>query len=313
MVAQISVVIPTKNGGTLFLELLKGLSQQKNCFNYELIVVDSGSSDDTVYNAKKFGAVVHEIAPDRFNHGATRNLGIEKSSGDIIILMTQDAIPADDNLLEALVKPFSEDPEIAGAYARQSPRPDADVLTKRNLNAWLTARDKPDTRRINDRSAYNSWSPIDRYLFCNFDNVCSAIRRSAWESTRFNSLPFGEDIDWSKRALESGWTIAYTPMAHVIHSHDRPISYEYKRTYMCHQTLYRLFGVRTVPTFKHALRSMMYACTNDWKYVMSQSISAQEKFSTCIKIPLLAAASVWGQYRGAHEEANNRARTMAGV
>jgi rhamnosyltransferase len=313
MVTKVSVIIPTKNGGDLFEELLTKLQTQVADFDYELVVVDSGSTDRTTELAEQHGAIIYRVKPIEFNHGATRNFAIGKSSGDIIILMTQDAIPADNFLLQEIVLPFLNNSNVGGVYARQSPRPEADPLTKRNLNGWLTGREQPDQKKIEDRSSYDTWSPIERYLFCNFDNVCSAVRRSTWERIQFQPISFGEDIDWSKRALESGWTIAYTPKAHVIHSHDRPISYEFKRTYMCHQTLYRLFGVRTVPSFKHALRSIAHASMNDWKYVMNQSMPTKEKFLVCLKIPLLAVASVWGQYRGAHEEANNQARTMAGV
>lgn len=313
MVTKVSVIIPTKNGGDLFRELLAKLQIQVTDFDYELVIVDSGSIDCTIELATQYGAIVHQIEPSEFNHGATRNFAIGQSNGDLIILMTQDAIPADNYLLKELVQPFFDDPNVGGVYARQSPRPEADLLTKRNLNAWLTGREHSDRKKIEDRLTYDAWNPIERYLFCNFDNVCSAVRRSTWERIQFQRIPFGEDIDWSKRALESGWTIAYSPKAHVIHSHDRPISYEYKRTYMCHQTLYRLFGVRTVPSFKHALRSMVYASMNDWKYVIRQSIPTREKCIICIKIPLLAVASILGQYRGARDEANNQARTMAGV
>lgn len=313
MAAKISVVIPTKNGGELFRELLKKLFSQKASFEYEVLIVDSGSTDDTLEHARNYGARTLSIEPNDFNHGATRNLGISKTTSDFVVLMTQDAIPANECLLEEIIKPFLLDNNIAGVYARQSPRPDADVLTKRNLNEWLTARTKGQQRRITDRKAYDMLQPIDRYKFCNFDNVCSAIRRSAWTKIPFSTISFGEDIEWSKRALESGWTIAYTPAAHVVHSHDRPISYEYKRTYMCHQTLYRLFEVRTVPSWRHAVKSILHTLCTDFKYVIDQNIDFQEKISMLLKIPALSVASVWGQYRGAREEYLHRGRTMAGI
>lgn len=310
---HVSVVIPTKNGGPLFLELLDQLRRQRASFACEYVFVDSGSTDGTVEAARKFGATVHEIPATQFNHGETRNLAISSCSGDIVVLLTQDAIPADAHLLEELVAPLLTDATIAGAYARQSPRPEADALTKRNLNAWQTGRLEPDIHGIEDRVRYEALTPIERYLFCTFDNVCSAIRRSAWKAIPFTAIAFGEDIDWSKRVLEAGWKIAYTPAAHVIHSHDRPIIYEYKRTYMCHQTLYRLFGVCTVPSMRHALRSIINATSSDIRYVLRQDLRLSQKISLIGKIPLLSVASVWGQLRGAGDERHNRARKMAGV
>jgi rhamnosyltransferase len=140
----------------------------------------------------------------------TRNFGIELSSGEIVILMTQDALPGNAYLIENLAAPF-RDPLIAGAYARQVPRPEADLLTKRNLERWLTGSTRPEERRVDDKAHYNAMSAMDRYLLCNFDNVCSAIRRSVWERIKLVQTDFGEDIDWSKRVLEAGWKIYINP------------------------------------------------------------------------------------------------------
>ena len=167
--------------------------------------------------------------------------------------MTQDAVPADNHLIKCLVKPFS-DTLIAGTYARQIPRKDADILTKRNLNRWLTGGSEPCVNWIHDRKVYDKMNPFEKYMFCNFDNVCSAIRKSVWRKIPFQKTFFGEDIAWGKSVLEAGWKIAYEPSAKVIHSHNRSFSYEYKRTYMCHQKLFKLFGLRTVPN-RRALMS----------------------------------------------------------
>ncbi len=288
------------------------LVRQVTSFPYEIVIVDSGSSDDTKEVAAKHGARVMNIPPHEFNHGDTRNLGIEACDGQIVVLMTQDAKPTNESLLETLARPFI-DPKIAGAYARQSPRAEADVLTARNLNLWLTGRSEAEIRWIEDRNTYNKMSPLERYFFCNFDNVCSAIRRSVWKEIPFNPMSFGEDVDWSKRVLEAGWKIGYIPDAHVIHSHDRPISYEYKRTYMCHQTLYRLFGLCTVPSPKHALRSFAYTTLTDWRYVIQQPLPLQEKLKLALRIPVLSMASVWGQYAGARDGRLGLSKKKSGV
>jgi rhamnosyltransferase len=313
LASKISVVIPTKNGGDLFRELMTKLDRQVTSFSYEIIIVDSGSRDNTKEVAAKYGARVLNVPSHEFNHGATRNVGIKACDGEIVVLMTQDAIPANASLLEALARPFFIDPNVAGAYARQSPRPEADALTARNLNLWLTGRNEAEIRWIEDRNVYDKMSPLERYLFCNFDNVCSAIRRNVWQEMPFNPMNFGEDVDWSKRVLEAGWKIGYIPDAHVIHSHDRPISYEYKRTYMCHQTLYRLFGLCTVPSPKHALKSLAYATLSDWRFVVQQRLPLQEKLKLALKIPSLAMASVWGQYAGARDGRLGLSKKKSGV
>lgn len=311
-VTGVSVAIPTKNGGPLFREVLGALHGQRLNVPWELIIIDSGSSDGTVEVAAAHGAKVLCIDPKTFDHGATRNQAIAHASGDIVVLMTQDAVPADEFLLEALVAPFS-DPMVAGAYARQSPRDDADVLTKRTLDNWLTGRREREVRSIEDRAAYAAMSPMERYMTCNFDNVCSAIRRSVWKDIPLRPTSFGEDIEWCRRALEAGWKIAYEPRAHVIHSHHRPLSYEYRRTYMCHRKLYELFGLRTVPTRRSAIYSIAYHTASDWDYVHRCALPMLEKIRMFLRIPLLAAAGVIGQYRGARDEAAGAGHRQAGV
>ena len=311
-IRTVSVVIPTKNGGPLFTEVLRTLGKQELSIPWELIVIDSGSTDGTLDAAAAHRASILNVSAEAFNHGVTRNQAITHASGDIVVLMTQDAVPADEFLLDALITPFF-DPAVAGVYARQSPRENADVLTKRNLNNWLTGRLNSEVCFIQNPADFAALSPMEQYMTCNFDNVCSAIRKSVWREIPFRSNLFGEDIEWSKRALEAGRKITYEPRAHVIHSHDRPLSYVYRRTYMCHRKLYELFGLRTVPSKKAVIRSIACQTFSDWKYVSSCALALSEKVRMFLKIPFLAVAGVLGQYRGARDEVSGTGRPQAGV
>ncbi|MBI5586985.1 MAG: glycosyltransferase family 2 protein [Deltaproteobacteria bacterium] len=299
---SVSIIIPTKNGGMLFEEVLQGIRGQRFEGEVELIAVDSGSTDGTVKKAGEYGARVLEIPPGEFNHGLTRNYGIENSKGDFIVLMTQDAVPADESWLKNLVDTFDNDERIAGVYARQIPRDDADVLTKRNLNGWLTGRNAYSVQEIKDRESLEKMPPMEKYLTCVFDNVCSAVRRKAWEKVPFKHNDFGEDIEWAKRALQTGWKIAYQPKAAVVHSHNRSVAYEYRRTYMCHRKLYELFNLRTVPSRADLLRNMFFGSISDLRYVFKNERSVTGKLGLSMKIPLLVSASVLAQYRGAKDE-----------
>ena len=200
---KVSVVIPTKNAGVLFQKTLEGIKSQKYAGNIELIVIDSGSTDQTVTIASQYAATVLSISPIEYDHGLTRNRAIEKASGEIIVLMSQDAVPGDQYLIHNFAIAFS-DSKVAGAYARQIPWEDADVITKRNLNNWLTGRHTDELRWIKDWTVYKNLSPMEHYYFCNFDNVCSAIRRTVWQTFPFSPNDFGEDIDWAQRVLEGG-------------------------------------------------------------------------------------------------------------
>ena len=126
-----SLVIPTKNGGVVFRHVVDGLRAQTCWKNVEFIVVDSGSTDETVSIARSAGATVYTIPPTEFNHGATRDYGISHASCDYVVLMVQDAVPNDVFLIERLLSALSEK-RVAGAYARQLPQSSADVITKRD-------------------------------------------------------------------------------------------------------------------------------------------------------------------------------------
>ncbi|MBW8305986.1 MAG: glycosyltransferase [Thiobacillus sp.] len=309
---RFSIVIPTKNGGELFRHAIEQLQRQRLWSQSELIVVDSGSTDDTVDLARAAGAKVYEIPAEKFNHGATRDFGIAHASCEYVILMVQDAIPRDLDLLGNILRPF-EDPEVVGVYARQIPQPDADLLTKRNLNNWLTGRADREVRKMESIEWYESLSPMAKYLFCNFDNVCSAIRKVVWEKNKFGKINFGEDIDWAERVLRSGYKIAYEPSSAVIHSHDRPLSYEYKRTYVCHRKLYQQFRLHTVPSLRGALRSWLFSTGQDAKYINNQDAPVSVKLGLLAKIPLLNLLSAVAQYRAARDEASGTMRHIRGV
>jgi rhamnosyltransferase len=307
-----SVVIPTKNGGVLFERVLEKLQQQNIWDSVELLIVDSGSIDSTVEVALRAGAKVIQIPPEEFNHGATRDYGISQAQGEIVVLMVQDAVPNTPYLLETILRRFV-DPDVAGVYVRQIPQPDADLLTKRNLNNWLTGRPEPEIRKMKALDWYESMAPIEKYFFCNFDNVCSAVRKMVWQNHKFGQINFGEDIDWAERILKAGFKIVYEPTAAVIHSHDRPVSYEYKRTYVCHRKLYRQFGLHLVPSVGGALRSWVFSTGQDVKYVRHEDAPMSVKLRLWAKIPLLNFLSAVAQYRAARDEASGKVHHIHGV
>jgi len=312
LITHVSVVVPTKNAGPLFAEVLDGIKTQAAACPIDVTVVDSGSTDGTVALARKHGANVIPIDPSQFNHGLTRNLAIENSSGEVVVLLTQDAIPGDTQLIQNLTKAF-DDPLVAGVYGRQVPRPGADVLTRRNLNRWLTGRMEADVSFIDDAVRYGSLTPYERYKLCNFDNVCSAIRRSAWKEIPFQANDFAEDLDWGKRSLEDGWKIAYEPTAFVVHSHGRSIAYEFKRAYLCHRKLYSLFGLCTVPTWTRLIISVTKSIFTDWLYVCRNEPRFRKRLSLLANVPILNSVAIYAQYRGARDQRLLRNTKIEGV
>lgn len=218
---SISVIIPTLNAGKTIYELLSKLRSQN--LDTEIIVIDSSSKDETVNIAKSFGAKVLNIPSYAFNHGKTRNLGATESKGDILVFMTQDAIPQNNYLIKNLIAPL-KDPSIAASYARHIPRKDASPseIFARNFNY-------PDTSLIKDSSFIQKLG-IKTFFF---SNSCSAIKRHIFfEAGLFpENVKSNEDMIIAAKIILMGYKIAYISDATVIHSHNYSFSDLFKRYY----------------------------------------------------------------------------------
>jgi len=249
------VVIPTWNGGERFRRVLDVLARQDVPGGLQLVVIDSGSRDGTREASEAAGALVVDQDQATFNHGATRNRGIEASSGQVVVLLTQDALPISESFVSGMLKPFA-DASVDGAYGRQYPLPDADPILKHRLEQWSASRDEPNLQHLVQADAekslefFDDLPPLERYLRCAFDNVASAVRRSSWEQRPFPPRNFGEDVAWARRILLAGGTIAYEPSAEVEHSHPISIKREFFRLYRDHKNLYELFGLQNVPSWE---------------------------------------------------------------
>jgi rhamnosyltransferase len=253
---EISIVLPTRNGAATLPGVLDAISRQRIDRPFEVIAIDSSSDDGTVELLRRRIDQVISIRAADFDHGLTRNLGIERARGELIVLMVQDAEPASDGWLNALTEPLFADDRLAGAFARQRPRGDASPLTRYYLERWLAASSVARTMTLTDGAELEDLDPMARLERCTFDNVCSCIRRSVWRKHPFRRTPIGEDVEWAREVLLAGYRLAYAPAAEVIHSHDRPVRDEFERTYRLHRRLYELFQLRTVPTLPLLVRAI---------------------------------------------------------
>lgn len=220
LTVRISVIIPTYNAGPSFGELLSRL-QRQSLPPFEIIVVDSSSTDGTAELAARFGARVLTVLQSEFDHGGTRNLAAGAAKGDILVFMTQDALPADESLLEELVKPFA-DGSVSCAYARQLPRPDANVLER--LSRGFNYPDRPSRK---DRSDIPQMGI--KTFFCS--NVCAAVRREVFgDMGRFpEPVIFNEDLFFAAKCILQGYSVAYASDARVIHSHNYSLAQQFRR------------------------------------------------------------------------------------
>jgi rhamnosyltransferase len=253
---KVSIVILTLNAGPEFEELLEKLSAQEGDFEREVIVIDSGSEDDTVKLARRYEAKVHEIPKSEFNHGATRDLGVSLSSGEYVAFIVQDAVPLDERWLAAMVEDLDRDELVAGVYGRQVPLPEAGILARVLVNNLATASPERREQFVDSPGRYREMPPRERRRLAAFDNVSSCLRRSVWQELPFEKTNFGEDISWGKRVVEAGYKMVYEPLSVVVHSHERGALYNLRRYYADQRVLSELFGFKGVPNLRRLVRAI---------------------------------------------------------
>ncbi len=223
---MIDVIIPTYKPGAEFVRVIRGLHNQSVKINRVIIMNTEEAFFKGVANdLQKFideGFVeVHHILKQDFDHGNTRREGIAKSKADIFVMMTMDAVPADDKLIENLIRPLSDD-KVAASYARQLPKEGA-------------SRREQITREFNypDVSVLKSSKDYDRLgiktFFCS--NVCCAYSRRIYDKLGgfVTRAIFNEDMIYAGQAVKQGYMISYTAEAVVYHSHDYGAIEQFRR------------------------------------------------------------------------------------
>ena len=305
MTPEVSILVPTRNGMSTLPALVHALEQQDDVAPRELVVVDSGSTDGTREYAERVATRVMVITPEQFDHGATRNIGVSASRGRFVVLTVQDARPTGGEWLRHLLAPLRTNPAVAGAFARQVPRPDASAVVRAQLSGWVASQSAPRTVTAT-RDELGRLSPHARLDRCAFDHVCAAIRKDVWASLPYESTPIAEDLIWARTALIAGHALAFVPDAVVEHSHERSAGYEFARTWALHQQLLRLFGLRTVPSLPALCRSI--ATTLGHHHRLARSHGAALGSPAWRRAMALAIAWPSGQYVGGWTEASGRAR-----
>ena len=214
-----AVIIPTRNASPDFGLLLERL-QSQSLVPDEICIYDTASSNGTVQAAQARGVQVVPVSPAHFNHGATREWARRKTSADIVIFMTQDAIPVDDRLIENLVQPILSG-SASISYARQVPRPGAGVFEAfpRSFNYPSQSQ----LRGIEDARRFGV------YTFFSSDSCSAYLNAALDEVGGFRPTLTSEDYLAAARLLRRGHRIAYAADAVVQHSHSYTLIEEFQR------------------------------------------------------------------------------------
>lgn len=226
----VSIIIPTYNGGDLFVRCLEGIKKQNYAGNVELIVVDSGSSDDSVEVARRFGATVSCIPSETFHHARTRNKSLSQAHFDKIVYFVQDAIPESTQWLQQLCTAIDQR-DVAAVSVRQIPHVDADISARFETEFHSEyLGEAPIIKRIAAGCSLSELSYCEALHLIRHDNVCAIYRREALKCHPFPDIEFAEDMAWAHQALSGGCSVLYDPRIVVRHSHNRPPEYRFKRS-----------------------------------------------------------------------------------
>lgn len=210
---KVDVIIPAYRPGEEFAGLLDALCSQS--YPIENIIVMN--TEEKFWNPKWEDAFpkvkVTHLKKEDFDHGGTRRAAAKLSDADIMVFMTQDAVPADRNLIGNLIRPLQANSKVGAAYARQLAREDCAYLEK-----YTRRFNYPETSSIKWEKDTGTYG-IKTY-FCS--NVCAAYRKETYLELGGFPYPviFNEDLIFAAGAVRSGWKIIYKADARVIHSHE---------------------------------------------------------------------------------------------
>lgn len=208
----IDAVIPAYRPGAEFRELLKRLMAQSRPLR-RIIIMNTRTEVDMRTMAEDIpGAEIHELNKSEFDHGGTRDAGARLSDADYLLFLTQDALPADEYLVERLAAAFTE-PQIKAAYARQLARPDC-----RELERYTRIFNYPEESRVKTAADLDTLGI--KTFFCS--NVCAMYERETYVNRGgfIRKTIFNEDMIYAGGLIKAGYAIAYAADARVIHSHN---------------------------------------------------------------------------------------------
>lgn len=217
----VGLCIPTLDPGRWVDAMVAALAAQEPQPD-RILVIDSASTDGTVERFAAVGAEIERIEREEFDHGGTRNLGRQLLGTDVVVYLTQDAVPAGPRAVGALVDGLLADDAIALAYGRQLPHPEAGALARVhrafNYPPEAARRTSADVADLGVKAAFAS-------------DAFSAYRSSALDDIGgFPAPVIGSEDRWAAaRLLQAGYAVAYVSGAEVVHSHDYDLGQQFRR------------------------------------------------------------------------------------
>ena len=294
-----TVLIPTKNGGKIFEKVLERIVTQRTPWPFEILVIDSGSIDNTVETCHRYPNVrLHKILPKEFGHGKTRNLGVSMARGEFIALITQDAMPYNEQWLKKMVEVIEQDPAIAGVFGRHIAYSDANPFTSYELEQHFAGFDAWQVVQMDDPERYARDEGYRQVLHFFSDNN-ALIRRSVWEKHPYPDVDFAEDQIWAQKIIEAGYKKAYARDAVVVHSHNYKLFERLQRSFDEAYAFRRLFGYVLCPGLWSLVRSWIALTRRDMAFARINGLFRSQTIAV-LRAPLDNFMRLAGHLLGAH-------------
>lgn len=295
---DVSIIIPTKNGGTLLRKVLQSIFSQKTEYSYEVICVDSGSKDDTLSIIREFPCQLYQIPPEEFGHGKTRNFGASKGSGEYIVFLTQDALPVTENWLQSFIEAMKMDPDVVGGFGRHLPYPDCNIFDARDLKQhFKNFGESNQVYWLENRERYEKEEGYRHFLAFFSDNN-SCLKRQVWETYPYEDVDFAEDQIWMRKMIELGYKKVYAHDATVYHSHNFPIKTYYQRYFDEYRGLARLHGFQISTSWFKLPFQVLKHIMADVAYIRTRPLSKKEKIKWLIYSVRRNYARYYAGYKG---------------
>lgn len=259
---NVSVIIRCKNEEKGIETCIKSIVNQQMNRKVEIIIIDSGSTDNTLYIAQNYDVTIYTIPSNQFQFGSSINLGITLARGEYCMFVSAHAIPANNKWLINLLKPMEKDAMIAGTFSRQLYYSDSDFIQKRNIDETFGKSSKMYT--ISGGSFKQNLKNIS------FSNASSCIRKNIALKIPFKNVIASEDREWAYRAMKNGYKIVYVSKSEIFHVHNETPTQWYKRIYINSKALHEFASVKI--NWLEFLPLIVWKVLKDIKYCKKNKI-----------------------------------------
>ena len=258
-----TVVILTFNGERYLEQILAAIAGQILEGEFDVLVIDSGSTDRTLeIVAARPEVRLHQIPNPEFGHGRTRNLAAQLATGEFVAYLTHDAVPADEFWLAELLEPFARFPGVEAVLGRQVPRPDCVPILKYEINRVFATQGPEFATTVSyETPAFERYPPYGMPARFYSDVNSAARRRFLLDVIGYQDVAYAEDQLFGQDVLKAGYSKAYAARGAVVHSND--LSYaEYSRRLFDEIVGLRMSGA-PVPAASSGFRAFVRAVVLD--------------------------------------------------